>query len=155
MDKKLEKMSVTQRAFWLGSSHPLLKKWNESFSETGVTWIWVVGADFGCNLIQNHLALVTNQCQSQIARIFNFSYVHVSLLAGEIEWRVAWRTWILCCHFKRNLNDNEMLGCQCIYQKPYFCADGMFPFLPVSTFAFASNSARTMAGTEEFTSEGN
>ena len=38
---------------------------------------------------------------------------------------------------------------------PYFCADEMFPFIPVSTFAFASNSARTMAGTEEFTSEGN
>ena len=76
-------------------------------------------------------------------------FIHVSLLAGEIEWRVAWRTWILCFH------DNEMLGCKRIYRKPYFCADEMFPFIPVSTFAFASNSARTMAGTEEFTSEGN
>ena len=108
MDKKREKINVTQRVFWLGSSHSLLKKWNKSFSETGVTWIWVVGADFGVQLNSEPLSLGHKPVAKSNYKNIEL-FIHVSLLAGEIEWRVAWRTWILYFHLKRNFHDNEML----------------------------------------------
>ena len=108
MDKKREKINVTQRVFWLGSSHSLLKKWNKSFSETGVTWIWVVGADFGVQLNSEPLSLGHKPVAKSNYKNIEL-FIHVSLLAGEIEWRVAWGTWILYFHSKRNFHDNEML----------------------------------------------